>query len=94
MSYLLGVTLGQLGSFVEVGTTSVEAPANRHFSAIQIISNAKFSALNNLSANPSGDNLHNAIASSATEIPAGTILYGTFKNFQLHSGAVIAYYGS
>lgn len=95
MSSITGaISLGQLGCYVATTTNAVTAPSNRHFSAIQVLADCKFNVLNNISRDTSGDALANSVVGSAFLLPAGTIIYGTFKNFQLHSGAVIAYYGS
>lgn len=56
------------------------------FSVVQVIADSKF---NSLTGNLSG--VANATAASAPVIPAGTVLYGAFTAFQLHSGAVIVY---
>ena len=91
MSFITGVSLGQLGCVVETGTTSNTAPTGRYWFAIQVINDARFNTLTNNLA--TGDALANATSANATPILAGTILYGNFSAFQLHSGAVIAYFG-
>jgi hypothetical protein len=73
------VSLGQRG-FVYVGDTSVTTD---NFAAIQVISDAQFSALSAL----------NSTVGSLTSVAltAGTIIYGPFTSFTLASGKVIAY---
>ena len=91
MSFLTGVSLGQLGCVVETGLTANTAPTGRFWFAIQVITETKFHTLTNNLA--SGDAIANVTSGSAIAVPAGTILYGNFSAFQLHSGVVIAYFG-
>jgi hypothetical protein len=99
MSFTQGIALGQLGCFVETTANVLNnAPTGREWFAIQIINDARFHTLTNpsalASANSNSDSLANTTSGSAVLVPAGTILYGTFTAFQLHSGIVIAYFGS
>jgi hypothetical protein len=99
MSFTQGIALGQLGCFVETTANVLNnAPTGREWFAVQVVTDTKFHTLTNASAiasaNSSSDSLANTTAGSALVIPAGTILYGTFTAFQLHSGIVIAYFGS
>ena len=91
MSFLTGVSLGQLGCVVETGTTAVTAPTGKDWFAIQVVTDTKFHTLTNTIA--SGDALASTTLASAPTIPTGTILYGNITVFQLHSGIVIAYFG-
>lgn len=56
------------------------------FSAIQVISDAKF---HTLTGNLTG--VANTTSVSAPSIPFGIVLYGDFTVIKLHSGAVVAY---
>lgn len=62
------------------------AATNGDWSAINIITDAKF---HTLTGNVSG--LENTTLGSAVTVPAGVTLFGTFSAIQLHSGSVIAY---
>lgn len=92
MSFITGVSLGQLGCVVEASPyTTITAPTGRYWFAIQIINDAKFHTLTNNLA--TGDALANTTLANAPTIGAGIILYGNFSSFQLHQGIVIAYFG-
>ena len=55
--------------------------------AIQVLADAKFSALTGNITN----GIANATSGSAPTIPAGTTLFGKFTAITLHSGRIIAY---
>lgn len=90
---LNAIQLGQLGCQIEASPfTAITPPAGRtHWTAIQIINDAKFHTLTNTIA--TGDALANTTLANAPTIGAGIVLYGAFTAFQLHQGIVIAYYG-
>jgi hypothetical protein len=90
-----GATLGQFGHVVRTGTTAQSADAGKTFVAIQAINNTNFQSFTEISPNSTFYRLASTTLANSTTIPAGTILYGKFTAFQIHSGgAVIAYYGS
>jgi hypothetical protein len=76
-------SFGEAGSVFCKTTNAVTAPPNVAFHAIQIVSDAVFSALTGGSI--TGDSI------IGTSIPSGQILFGNFTGFTLSSGAVIAY---
>jgi hypothetical protein len=73
-------TFGQRGTINETGTTAV---TGIEAFAIQILTDAVFSALTDASA--SGD------AITGITLTAGTVIYGNFTAFTLTSGAARAY---
>ena len=71
--------------FEYINDTAVHtAPSNRFYCAIQVISDAVFSAIVPA---PTGNTFTGEV------IPTGTILYGNFQSITLTSGKVIAYKG-
>ena len=80
------VTNGSNGSVFVSGTSATVA--EKTWCAITVISDAKF---HTLTGGPTG--LANTTSGSATTIPVGLTIYGSFTALQLHSGAVIAYNG-
>lgn len=76
------VTNGAAGGAYNGGTD----PQAGKWGAIQVLTNAAF---HTLTGNLAG--VANVTSGSAPTIPAGTILYGNFVAYQLHSGSVIAY---
>ena len=66
-----------------IGTTD---SVSGTFSAIQIVSDAKF---HTLTGNLAG--AANTTSGSAPTFPLGVVLYGAFTAIKLHSGAVVAY---
>lgn len=83
------ITNGQAGGRYWTGTVAKALTSARNLkgaNAIQILTDAKFNVLTgNL------DDVANVVSGSAPTIPAGTMLYGLFTGFTLHSGSVIYY---
>ena len=76
------IALGQYGSKAITGTSAVTG----EFVAIQVVADMVVSA-------QTDDGLTNAVLSSFTSIPAGTILYGAWSSITLTSGEAVGYFG-
>jgi hypothetical protein len=77
------ITNGQDGGTYIGGTSSTAGT----WRAIQVIADCKF---HTLTGTISGG-IANTTSGSAPTVFAGTVLAGSFKTIQLHSGAVVAY---
>lgn len=77
------ITNGQQGGTFIGGTAATAG----QWSAIQVLADAKFHTLTGTL----DGGLANTTSGSATTVPAGMVIYGSFSAIQLHSGSVIAY---
>lgn len=92
----LNIQLGQNGSVYESGTTAVSAPTGKKIVAIMAIADAVFATLTPESS------IYFGRTSTASEYSGdafsdtfkqGDWIYGSWNNFTLSSGKVIAYFG-
>jgi|TARA_R100000482_G_C5128047_1_gene149992 hypothetical protein len=92
----LNIQLGQNGSVYESGTTAVSAPTGKKIVAIMAIADAVFATLtpenNSYMGRTSTASEYNGDAFSDT-FKQGDWIYGSWNNFTLSSGKVIAYFG-
>ena len=92
----LNIQLGQNGSVYESGTSTVTAPTGKKIVAIMAIQDSVFATLTPES------NLFLGRTSTASEfngdafsdtLKQGDYIYGSYTNFTLSSGKVVAYFG-
>jgi hypothetical protein len=92
----LNIQLGQNGSVYESGTTAVSAPTGKKIVSIMAVADAVFATLT-----PEDDTYfgrtgtsseYNGDAFSDT-LKQGDWIYGSWSNFTLSSGKIIAYFG-
>jgi len=92
----LNIQLGQNGSVYESGTTAVSAPTGKKIVAIMAVANAVFATLTPESAIFMGrtgtSSEYNGDTFSDTFVQ-GDWIYGSWSNFTLSSGKVVAYFG-
>jgi len=92
----LNIQLGQNGSVYESGTTAITAPTGKKIVAIMAVADAVFATLTPESAIFMGrtgtGSEYNGDAFSDT-FKQGDWIYGSWSNFTLSSGKVIAYFG-
>ena len=92
----LNIQLGQNGSVYESGTTAVSAPTGKKIVAIMAVADAVFATLtpenSSFMGRTSTSSEYNGDAFSDT-CKQGDWIYGSWNNFTLSSGKVIAYFG-
>ena len=92
----LNIQLGQNGSVYESGTTAVSAPTGKKIVAIMAIADAVFATLtpenSSFMGRTSTASEYNGDAFSDT-FKQGDWIYGSYNNFTLSSGKVVAYFG-
>ena len=92
----LNIQLGQNGSVYENGTTTVSPPTGKKIVAIMAVADAIFTTLTPENATYMGrtstSSEYNGDAFSGT-LKQGDWVRGSYNNFTLASGKVIAYFG-
>ena len=92
----LNIKLGQNGSVYESGTTAVSAPTGKKIVAIMAVADAVFATLtpesNEYMGQTGTSSEYNGDAFSDT-FKQGDWVYGSWNNFTLSSGKVVAYFG-